>query len=354
MNRPLRKVAVGCLLLFGLLLVNVNYVQVVRAGDYRDDPRNSRVLLRTYEQPRGPIAVVDAAQGRTAIAQSTRTDGPLTYLRTYPGGPPFAHVLGYYSFVFGRAGLERSQDQVLSGEDSRLFVNRISDIVTGREPEGGSIVLTLDPQAQQAAYAALATRGLRGSVVALDARTGAVLAMVSTPSYDPSRLSSFDAADVRAYYDELNGATDDPLLNRAIARTYPPGSTFKVLTAAAALASGEVTPETMLPSPRTLDLPQTDRDLGNFGGSACTGETSTLADALRISCNTAFAALGLELGEQALAEQAEAFGFGDDSLDVPTTVATSVFPSDMSPPSLAQASIGQFDVRVTPLQMAMV
>lgn len=354
MNRPLRKVAIGCLLLFGLLLVNVNYVQVVRAGDYRDDPRNSRVLLRTYEQQRGSIAVVDADRGRTAIAESTRTDGPLTYLRTYPGGPPYAHVSGYFSLVYGRSGLERSENQVLSGEDDRLFVNRLSDIVTGREPEGGSIVLTLDPAAQQVAYDALASRGLRGSVVAMDARSGAVLAMVSTPSYEPTRLSSFEPADIRSYYDELNSASDDPLLNRAIARTYPPGSTFKVITAAAALASGEVTPETMLPSPRELDLPQTDRNLRNFGGSACTGETSTLADALRISCNTAFAALGLQLGEQALAEQAEAFGFGDDSLRVPTSVSTSVFPSDLAPPSLAQSAIGQFDVRVTPLQMAMV
>jgi len=354
MNRPLRKVAMACLLLFGLLLVNVNYVQVVKAGDYRDDPRNSRVLLRTYEQQRGPIAVVDGELGRTAVAQSTATEGPLTYLRTYPGGPAYAHVTGYYSFIFGRTGIEAAQDRVLSGADDRFFVSRLSDTITGREPEGGSIVLTLDPAAQQAAYDALTDRGLRGSVVALDPRTGAVLAMVSTPSYEPSRLSSFDAAGIRSYYEELNGASDDPLLNRAIARTYPPGSTFKVITAAAALASGEVTPDEQIPSPRELDLPQTDRNLRNFGGSSCTGETSTLADSLRISCNTAFAALGLELGEDALREQAEAFGFNDDSLAVPTSVAPSIFPSDIAPPSLAQAAIGQFDVRVTPLQMAMV
>lgn len=354
MNRPLRKVAVGCLLLFGLLLANVNYVQVIRAADYRDDPRNSRVLLRTYEQARGPIAVVDPTLGRVAIAESIRTDGPLTYLRTYPGGPAYAPVTGFYSFIYGRTGVERSQEKVLSGEDDRLFVTRLSDIVTGREPEGGSIVLTLDPAAQQAAYDALTSRGLRGSVVAVDPRTGAVLAMVSTPSYDAARLSSFDAAAVRSYYDELNGASDDPLLNRAIARTYPPGSTFKVVTAAAALESGDFTPETMIPSPRVLDLPQTDRTIGNFGGAACSGDTSTLADALRISCNTAFAQLGLTLGEDQMRQQAEAFGFNDDTLAVPTEVATSVFPTGIAPPSLAQSAIGQFDVRVTPLQMAMV
>ena len=139
MNRPLRKVALACLLLFGLLLVNVNYVQVVKAEQYRDDPRNSRVLLRTYERARGPIAVVQPGGGRSAIAQSTRTDGPLTYLRTYPGGPAYAHVTGYYSFVFGATGIERAENEVLSGEDNRLAFTRLSDVITGREVEGGSI-----------------------------------------------------------------------------------------------------------------------------------------------------------------------------------------------------------------------
>ena len=354
MNRPLRKVALACLLLFGLLLVNVNYVQVVKAEQYRDDPRNSRVLLRTYERARGPIAVVQPGGGRSAIAQSTRTDGPLTYLRTYPGGPAYAHVTGYYSFVFGATGIERAEDEVLSGEDDRLAFTRLSDVITGREVEGGSIVLTLDPEAQKAAYDSLTSRGLKGSVVAIDPRTGAVLAMASTPSFDPSRLSSFDGADIRVYSEQLNGASDDPLLNRAIARTYPPGSTFKVVTAAAALSSGSTTPDTQIPSPRELDLPQTSRNLTNFGDSACTGETSTLADALRISCNTAFGALGLSLGEDALREQAERFGFNDDSFTTPNRVAESVFPTDLDPPSLAFSAIGQFEVRTTPLQMAMV
>jgi len=352
-NRPLRKVALACLLLFGLLLVNVNYVQVVKAGQYRDDPRNSRVLLRTYERARGPIAVVQPGGGRSAIAQSTRTDGPLTYLRTYPGGPAYAHVTGYYSFVFGATGIERAENEVLSGEDNRLAFTRLSDVITGREVEGGSIVLTLDPEAQKAAYDALTSRGLKGSVVAIDPRTGAVLAMASTPSFDPSRLSSFDGTDIRAYSKQLNGASDDPLLNRAIARTYPPGSTFKVITAAAALSSGK-TPETKIPSPRQLDLPETSRNLTNFGDSACTGETSTLADAMRISCNTAFGALGLSLGQDALRKQAEKFGFNDDSITIPNRVAESVFPTDLNPPSLAFSAIGQFEVRATPLQMAMV
>ena len=353
MNRPLRKVAVACLVLFGLLMLNANWVQVVKADAYRDDPRNSRVLLRTYERERGAIAVVQAdGSGRTAVAESTEVDGPLQWLRQYPGGPAYAHVTGYYSLVYGRTGLERSEDRVLSGEDDRLFVRRLSDYVTGREPQGGNIVTTLDPAAQEAAFAALGDN--RGAVVALDPRTGAVLAMVSKPSFDPTRLSSFEPADIREYYEQLNDAEGDPLLNRAISKTYPPGSTFKVVTAAAALSSGKVTPQTQIPSPKELDLPQTTANLRNFGGASCTGETSNLADALRVSCNTAFGQLGLDLGDDALREQAEGFGFGEDGLRVPTSVATSVFPEDPDEPSTAFSAIGQFDVRVTPLQMAMV
>ena len=353
MNRPLRRVAAACVVLFALLMLNANWVQVVKADDYRDDPRNSRVLLRTYERERGAIAVAQPdGSGRAAVAESTRTDGPLTWLRTYPGGPEYAHVTGYYSLVHGRTGLERSEDQVLSGEDDRFFVRRLSDTITGREPEGGNIITTLDAAAQEAAYDALGDN--RGAVVALDPRTGAVLAMVSKPSFDPTRLSSFEPADIRSYYAELTEDTSDPLLNRTISRTYPPGSTFKVVTAAAALSSGDVTVETRIPSPRELDLPQTTATLRNFGGSSCGGETITLPEAMRISCNTSFGSLGLSLGADRIREQAEAFGFGDDSLRVPTTVATSVFPDDPNEPQTAQSAIGQFDVRVTPLQMAMV
>jgi peptidoglycan glycosyltransferase len=352
-NRPLRRVAAACLVLFGLLMLNANWVQVVKADAYRDDPRNSRVLLRTYERERGVIAVVEPdGTGRTAIAESVRTDGPLTWLRVYPGGPVYAHVTGYYSLVYGRTGLERARDRLLSGEDDQLFVRRLSDYVTGREPQGGNVITTIDPAAQEAAYAALGDN--RGAVVALDPRTGAVLAMVSKPSFEPTRLSSFDPADIRSYYAQLAEAPSDPLLNRAINKTYPPGSTFKVVTAAAALSSRDVTPETQIPSPQVLDLPQTDAELRNFGGAACTGETSTLADALRISCNTAFGNLGLQLGPEALREQAEAFGFGYDDLTVPTTVATSVFPEDVDEPQSALSAIGQYEVRATPLQMALV
>ena len=352
MNRPLRRVAFAVLALFGALLVNVNYLQVVRADKLENDPRNSRVLLRTYEQERGPISVLSGGQ-QTRIAFSEDTGGRLRYLRKYPGGPDYAHVTGFVSLVYGTPqGVERAADEVLTGDDDRLFVRRLSDYVTGREPAGGSVVVTIDPEAQTAAARGL--EGKRGAVVALDPKTGAVLAMASAPTYSPERLSSHDPAAIRAYYDELTSDEDEPLLNRAISQTYPPGSTFKVVTAAAALEAGVISGDGTAPSPRELDLPQTNQNLRNFGGTACSGETSTLADALRISCNTYFGNLGLQLADGQLRDTAQAFGFGEDGFDAPTPVAVSRFPDELNPPQAAQSGIGQFDVRATPLQMAMV
>ena len=352
MNTPLRRVAYMCLALIAVLLVQANYLQVYKAGAYRDDPRNGRVLLRTYDRERGPIAV-GTGPDRRAIASSQATPDLLKYLRSYAAGPVYAPVTGFYSLVYGSTGTERNQDRLLSGEDDRLFVRRFSDALTGRAPQGGSIVLTINPQAQQAAYDALA--GRRGAAVALDPRTGAVLALVSSPSYDPNVLSSHDPAAIRKAYTALQQDPADPMLNRAVNQTYPPGSTFKLITAAAALSTGTYSPETRIASPTLLQLPQTSASLRNFGGESCgDGKTSTLADALRISCNTAFAQLGLDLGAPAVRQQAAAFGFGGTDLFVPQRVSRSSYPAVLSPPQIAQSAIGQYDVRVTPLQMALV
>jgi peptidoglycan glycosyltransferase len=353
MNAPLRRVAAACFALFALLLINVNYVQVVKASDYRNDPRNSRGLLRSYSHERGPI-VLSTGGGANAVAVDTATPKEqFKFLRTYPGGTAFAPVTGFVSFVYGRTGIEQAENDVLSGQSDNLFVRRLSDYVTGRRPEGGRVVLTLQQAAQRAAYAGL--QGKRGAAVAIDPRTGAILAMVSTPSYDPARLSSHSEKSMRAYWDALQKDPGDPLLNRAISATYPPGSTFKVITSAAALSSGKFSPGTQIPSPTVLNLPQTTATLKNFGGEVCgNGKTTSLADALRISCNTAFGQLGMTLGQDALRSQAEKFGLNDGGVKVPMKVATSVFPGSLSTPQEAQSAIGQYDVRVTPLQMAMV
>lgn len=348
MNAPLRRVAISVLVLFTLLIINVNYIQVVRSEELRNDAGNTRVLAEEYDRERGSI-VVDG----TEVAMSIPTDDRLTYLRRYPEGPLYAPVTGYYSLIYGNAEMERAANEVLAGSDPRLFVRRLADLFTGRDPSGGDVVLTLDPAAQETAMAAL--EGVTGAVVALDPGTGRVLALASTPTYDPNLLSSHDPAEIRAYWEELTGAEPTPLLNRAIEENYPPGSVFKVIVAAAALASGEYTPDTVVPAPDVLTLPGTSTTLENFGGSRCSSSgEQPLIDALTISCNTAFAQLGIDLGEEQIREMAEAFGMTGEAFDIPLLVAPSSVGEIESEAALGQSSIGQRDVRMTPLQAAMV
>lgn len=348
MNRPLRRMGAVVMVLFGLLLVNVNYLQVVDAGDLRGRDGNSRTILSEYGRERGPI-LVDGKE----IAASTPTKDQLQFLREYSSGPLYAHATGFYSFVYGATGIERAANRVLAGTDDRLFVGRLASLLTGRHAQGGAVSLTLNPAAQKAAADGL--KGRRGAVVALDPSTGAVLALVSSPTYDPNVLSSHEGAKIQAAYDKLTKDEDEPLLDRAINQTYPPGSTFKIVTLAAALSSGRYKPTDPVPGPARLDLPQTTASLPNEDGRQCTAgsDITTLTTALQRSCNTTFGAVGLALGGDALREQAQKFGFGTD-LAIPLKVSTSVFPEVLNQPQTAQSAIGQFDVRSTPLQMAMV
>jgi peptidoglycan glycosyltransferase len=347
MNRAVRRLSVACLLLLFALIANANILQVVDAKSLRNNPHNSRVLLRTYSRPRGQIVV-----GGAAVARSKATADRLKYQRVYPQGPEYAPITGYYSLIEAATGIERAEDGVLSGEDDRLFVRRVQDLLSGRSTRGGSVVLTINPAAQDAAYNGL--KGQAGAVVALDPRSGKILALATSPSYDPNRLTSHNTAAVAAAWKALNADKGNPLVDRALSSTYPPGSLFKIVTSAAALASGD-TPDTVIPAPHTLTLPQTSNPLNNFGNEVCAPSGQmTLADALRISCNTAFGALGLKLGAPALKAQADAFGLDDSGLTVPIPTATSVFPDNLNPPQTAQAAIGQFDVRITPIQAAMI
>jgi peptidoglycan glycosyltransferase len=344
-NAPLRRVAISVLVLFTLLIVNVNYIQVVRADKLRNDPSNTRVLAEEYDRERGSIVVAGKE-----IALSTPTEGRLKYLRTYPQGPLYAGVTGYYSLVYGNTGLERAENDLLSGSDDRLVLRRLADMFTGRDPAGGDVVTTLDPAVQQAAMSGL--EGVTGAVVALDPSTGAILGLASTPSYDPNPLSSHDPDEIRAYREQL---TDDQLTNQAIEQRYSPGSIFKVVVAAAALASGDYTPDTKVPAPDKLTLPGTRTQMENFGGESCNGgaEQSLIA-ALTISCNTAFAQLGVDLGEDRLRETAEAFGINDEGFEMPLEVAPSTLGEIDGDAQLAVSSIGQQDVQLTPMHAAMI
>jgi peptidoglycan glycosyltransferase len=344
-NAALRKVSLGAFLLLLALLVNINVLQAVQSRSLREKPDNTRAIIASYNVKRGYIVV-----GNTVVASSQATSDQLRYLRTYPGGPMYAAVTGYAS-QFTRSGIEAAENRILSGQDDRLFVHRLSDLVRGKEQNGGIVRLTIDPKVQQAAWDAM--QGKTGAAVAIDPSTGAILAMVSTPSYDPSVLAVHDNAKAQAAMNKLLADPGDPLLNRAIAQTYPPGSTFKVVTAAAALAGG-MTPDSVIDAPHRLPLPLTTIQLHNFNDEVCdpSGKMTLLA-AFEISCNTAFAGLGLKLGQDPLRKQADAFGFDAASLGVPMPVATSVFPPGLNAPQTAQSAIGQFDVRITPLEAAM-
>jgi peptidoglycan glycosyltransferase len=347
MSRPIRRIAAVLGVLLVALLVNVTIIQVVLAGDYRERPGNQRVLLEEYDRERGPILV-----GAKPVARSKETGDTLRFLRVYPDGPLYAPVTGFYSLIYGATGLERTENRVLTGRSPLFVVDRAEQLFAGRQPQGGAVSTTIDARAQRAAFEGL--RGKRGAVVAIEPATGRILASVQSPSFDPNILSSHDPTAIRTYYESLEADPDKPLLNRPIVALNPPGSTFKVVTAAAALASGRFTPDSVIPGPRTYDLPDSSRVIRNWNGQACGPDgLVTLRQALAISCNTAFAWLGNELGDDALRDQAQKFGF-DERFTIPLRAATSRFPEDPDAPQTAMSAIGQFDVRATALQMAMV
>nr|WP_246406647.1 penicillin-binding transpeptidase domain-containing protein [Modestobacter versicolor] len=335
-----------------MLIVNVNVIQVVRAESLRENPRNTRVLTEEYDRERGAIVVAG-----NEIASSVETDDALTYLRQYADGPLYAPVTGYYSVIFGKRGMEDAENDVLAGTDDRLALRRLGDLFTGRDPSGGNVELTLDPAVQQAAMEGLGDA--TGAVVALDPSTGAVLALASTPTYDPNQLSSHDPAAMRDYQASITpaeGSGDaDPTVNQATSQRYPAGSIFKVVVSAAALASGDYTPESVLAAPQRLTLPGTSTELRNFGDDPCSssGEQS-LIDALTISCNTAFAQLGIDLGEDAVRDMAAGFGIDGEGFDIPLPVAGSQIGDIANDAELGVTSIGQQDVALTPLQAAMI
>ena len=348
MNAPVRRLAFLVAGLFASLLVSTTLIQYVFAADLNARPDNRRTLLSTYARERGEILV-----GQNPVAKSVPTDDEFKFQRTYDDAELYAHVTGFYSFYGAVGGLEQSQNALLSGSSDKLFYRRVSDLFTGRRAQGATLETTLDPAVQKAAADGLGSS--RGAAVAIDPKTGAILAMVSHPSFDPNTVAGHDLGTVDKNYQALTKATDRPLVNRAIGGDlYPPGSVFKVVTAAAALSDGEYTADSVLPGPAQLDLPLTDTTLPNHDGQACSpsGEV-TLKQALVVSCNTAFGDLGMKIGADRLREQAAKFGFGD-ALTIPMRVTPSSVPAELDAPQLAQSSIGQYDVRVTPMQMAMV
>ncbi|MGH3998147.1 MAG: penicillin-binding transpeptidase domain-containing protein, partial [Pseudonocardiaceae bacterium] len=297
MNTPLRRVALAVMVMFVLLLANATYIQVVSADTYRTDPRNRRVLLDEYSRQRGQIVA-----GGLPVASSVETGGQLRFQRTSLDGTLYAPVTGYYSLRYGAGGTENAMDSVLNGSDGRLFVRRLSDLITGRTPSGGSVELTINPVVQRMAYEQLNRRGYTGAVVAIKPSTGEILAMASTPSYDPNRLSAHGGTEQEVAWNEYTSPErGSPLTNRPVGSTYPPGSTFKLVVTAAALETGKATPNSPLTATPALQLQGTSTLLRNFADNRCgSGDTATLKEAMVRSCNTAFAQLVATVGENDL------------------------------------------------------
>ncbi|CAM5505633.1 penicillin-binding protein [Streptomyces spiroverticillatus] len=344
MIRYIRRAAGCCLVLLVALLLNAARVQVFQADSLDDNPANRRKNIVRYDQQRGNILV----DGKS-VTGSKDTGEQLRWERTYTQGPLYAPVTGYASQTYGTAFVEAAEDDILSGTDPMLAPLPFWTDLTRKQQPGGNVATTIRAAAQQAAYEGLG--GRRGAVAAIEPSTGRILALVSSPSYDPGTLSGTGRT-VSDTWARLNSSTSQPMLNRAIRQTYPPGSTFKIVTAAAALDAGTVVDvDAPTDTPDPYILPGTRTPLPNEA-SGC--EHASLAYAIRVSCNTVMANLGVKTGLASMLDTVGRFGFNDKGIRIPSPVAASNFDKNMSDDQLALSSIGQFDTRATPLQMAMV
>ena len=346
MDRQIRRLGVFLMALFTLLFVQLNYIQVFNAKSLNTKPGNRRPIDQSFSRPRGTVSTVDGV----VLARSVKSGDRYKFQREFPEKDLYAAITGYFNYSCGATGLESAYNEELSGRTASQQVRSVGDLFANKD-RTGNLKLSIRSDVQKAARDALGQR--RGTVVALNPQTGEVIALWSYPSYDPNLLSSHDIEAASKAKALLEAADGKPLLPKAYREIYPPGSTFKVVTGSTGVESGEVTPtEPVYPTIRALDLPLTDKDLPNFGGSACGG---TLFRILAKSCNTSFGQMGLDLGADRMIKGAQAFGFNSrPPFDLPAVA--SKFPTDFyrKDPQLAQAAIGQNDVAATPLQMALV
>ncbi|MCT9088331.1 penicillin-binding protein 2 [Streptomyces sp. ASQP_92] len=345
MNKTIRRASVFCLLMVLALLGRATYVQFYEGQALADDKLNRRNTIAEYSQPLGDIIVAGSP-----VTDSERTkSGDLAYQRGYKDGPLYAPVTGFASQVYGSTQLEGIYSKVLDGSDPRM--GNPFDALTRQRAPGGDVLTTIDPAVQKAGYQALGDK--EGAAVAMDPKTGRILGMVSTPSYDPSKIAGSSAADGDAWK-RLEEDKSKPMLNRALRQPLAPGSTFKLVVASAALENGlysSIDENTVSPNP--YRMPGTTTDLRNESASApC--ENASIRTALEYSCNNVFGKMAVDLGQDKVRAMAEKFGFNDAELDVPVRAATSVYPKNMDRSSTALSGIGQFDVTATPMQMAMV
>jgi len=347
-NGPVRRLSIGVFASFFVLLMAVTWIQVIHADALKADPRNTRPALADRGKERGLIVTIDG----TVVARSVEDpEDPRSFVREYPEGEAFAHVVGYNSFLVGSSGLEGAYAQELRSKVD-LTISDLVTVILGRDLRPESLETTLNADLQRAAFEALG--GLRGGVFALDPRTGAVLAAVSSPSFDPESLLG---ADTQESWDALLADPKSPLSDRATKEIYPPGSSFKTVVASAGIDTGEVEPSTVFPDPEEFQLPGSTATISNAGGGVCNdGQGITLLQAFVVSCNTVFADLSIRLGAEDIGITAAALGFNTD-IPFPWTVPQAAYPVELlseDPAALAQSGIGERDVRAAPLHMAMV
>ena len=351
MNHALRRVSLIALVMFVLLLINVNYVQGFEASSLANEPGNGRTFTSTLQFQRGSIITAD----QKVVAYSKMNKAFGEYQRYYPNGKMYAPITGYDT-LFSQTGIEQAMNKELSGSDPALAVHNLIDLITGKQKKGATVQLTVNSAAQTAAYNALKAQGKEAGVVALNPQTGAVLAMASNPTFDPNQLATLNGKQLIANDKKLLKNPNQPLLNRAINVTFPPGSSFKVVTSSTAMTDKGINQNTEVYAPTQLKLPGVTQPLINFDGEAC-GDGSgrvPLIQAFLQSCNTVFGNLGLHLTAQQLQRQANLFGFNNPKLTIPLAVTQSNFPLYPDPAQRAGAAIGQESDTVTPLQEAMV
>ncbi|KAM9862101.1 penicillin-binding protein 2 [Leucobacter sp. BZR 635] len=350
MNKQLKFLSRTVFAMFLLLFFSVTMIQFVSADELRANPLNQRTIKNGYKVERGSILV-----GGDPIAFSTPTNDTFRYLRSYDPGALYAPVTGYYSRQQGMTGLESAMNKELSGSADAQFFTRIMNTINGVKPQGSSIDTTIDASVQQAAYDAMQEFAFEGAVVAIEPKTGRILALVSTPSYDPNLLSSNDDSEIIANYEALGAEEMQPLVNRAIGGDlYHPGSVYKLVTASAAIESGAATPTTEFDNPASMTLPQSSTVMRNSDKQTCgSGAKATLETSIIYSCNIPIAEMAMGMDDDAVPKMARAFGFEQD-LGIPVEVTPSVAPAPLDKAQVAMSSIGQLDVRTTPLQVAMV
>ncbi len=344
MNKPLRRVAIFCGLLVLALLLRDNWLQFVRADELNAHPKNRRVQIERYSNERGNIIV----DGKPITGSVDSGDEYFTYKRTYVDGPMWAPVTGYASQAYDANQIEKIEDGILTGNDDRLFFDRTLSMFTGEKKKGGDVVTTLNGAAQKAAFEGLGKN--TGAVVAIEPSTGKILALASTPSYDPSSFAGYSGKDEKAWV-ALEKDKNKPKQNRALREIYPPGSVFKVVTAAAALEAGKVKDiDAATDTPEGWKIPLSTLPMKNHSGGCA---NASLNEALRISCNSVFAKLGDDVGRDKMVETAEKFGFNAEQF-TPVRSSASVYDKNADRGGNALSSIGQFNTATTPLQMAMV